>query len=194
MTARNIKRSGRAGRSHHWVLAVGLLPFLLGCPASDDRSADERDRTPAATDQQARASGATEGGATSALRPAAGHAWVIFGADTVVAEVAATADQREQGLMYREEVPDGTGMLFVFQDNEVRAFWMANTYVALDIAYMDPSYRIVDIVQMEPLVTDTYPSSAPAMFALEVRQGWFAEQGIGVGDQAEVVFGVGAGR
>ncbi len=194
MTARNITRSGRPGRSHHWVLAVGLLPFLLGCPASDDRSADERDETPAAADQQARARGAMEGGATSTPRPAAGHAWVIFGADTVVAEVAATADERAEGLMYREEVPDGTGMLFVFQDNDVRAFWMANTYVPLDIAYMDPSYRIVDIVQMEPLVTDTYPSSAPAMFALEVRQGWFAEEGIGVGDQAEVVFGVGAGR
>lgn len=194
MTIRTIMRKGRPGRSHHWVLALGLLPFALGCPAADDRGDDDGEASPASTQPQAQVSGAAEGGATDAPRPAAGHAWVIFGADTVVAEVAATADQRADGLMYREEVPDGTGMLFVFQDNEVRAFWMANTYVPLDIAYMDPSYRIVDIVQMEPLVTETYPSSAPAMFALEVRQGWFAEQGIDVGDQAEVVFGVGAGR
>ena len=122
--------------------------------------------------------------------PPAGYAWVIFGADTVVAEVAATADERAQGLMYRDEVPDGTGMLFVFQDSQPRSFWMANTYVALDIAYMDPSYRIVDIIAMDPLVTDSYPSDAPAMFALEVRQGWFAEQGIAVGAQANIVFGV----
>lgn len=193
MTAHNMTRKGRPGRSHHWLLVLGLIPFAMGCPATDDRPANDG-QAPPSSDAQARVSGTPERSVSDARAPAAGHAWVIFGADTVVAEVAATADQRADGLMYREEVPDGTGMLFVFQDNEVRAFWMANTYVPLDIAYMDPSYRIVDIVPMEPLVTDTYPSSAPAMFALEVRQGWFAEQGIGVGDQAEVVFGVGAGR
>jgi uncharacterized membrane protein (UPF0127 family) len=126
----------------------------------------------------------------STALPAAGHAWVIFGADTVLAEVAATADERAEGLMYREEVPDGTGMLFVFPDSQIRSFWMANTYVALDIAYMDPSFRVVDIVAMEPLDTESVPSAAPAMYGLEVRQGWFAAQGIGVGAQAEIVFGV----
>jgi hypothetical protein len=115
---------------------------------------------------------------------------VIFGADTVLAEVAASAEERADGLMYRDEVPDGTGMLFVFPDNRVRSFWMANTYVPLDIAYMDPSFRVVDIVQMEPLVTESYASSAPAMYGLEVRQGWFGESSIGVGAQAEIVFGV----
>ena len=92
--------------------------------------------------------------------------------------------------MYREEVPDGTGMLFVFTDSRVRSFWMANTYVALDIAYMDPSFRVVDIIAMEPLVTESYPSSAPSMYGLEVRQGWFSEQEITIGAQAEIVFGV----
>ncbi len=123
------------------------------------------------------------------VAPPAGSAWVIFGADTVVAEVAASPAEREKGLMYRDAVPDGTGMLFVFTDSQVRSFWMANTYVPLDLAYMDPSFRVVDIVQMEPLVTDTYPSKAPAMYALEVRQGWLGENGIGVGAQAQVVFG-----
>ncbi len=128
--------------------------------------------------------------ALSPRTPPAGHAWVIFGSDTVVAEVAATVDERADGLMYRDEVPDGTGMLFVFQNVEVRAFWMANTYVALDIAYMDTSYTVVDIVAMEPLVRDSYPSRAPAMFALEVRQGWFEENGIAIGTRATVEFGV----
>jgi hypothetical protein len=133
-------------------------------------------------------------GAAAASRPAAappaGFAWVIFGADTVLAEVAATADERAEGLMYRDDVPDGTGMLFVFQDSQIRSFWMANTYVALDIAYMDPGFRVVDIIAMEPLDTSSKPSRGPAMFALEVRQGWFAERGIAIGDQAEIVFGV----
>lgn len=118
-----------------------------------------------------------------------GEALVIFGADTVVAEVARTPAERERGLQDRDEVPDGTGMLFIFEEEAPRAFWMKDTYVPLDIAYMNADLRIVSIRQMEPQDTNTYPSGAPAMFALEVRQGWFAEQGIEVGDVAEVVFG-----
>jgi uncharacterized membrane protein (UPF0127 family) len=166
---------------------LGLLPALVAldaCAPSDDASAGGADRTLAAVPAPA-----------STDLPPAGHAWVIFGADTVLAEVAADADERAEGLMYREELPDGTGMLFVFPDSRVRSFWMANTYIALDIAYMDPSFRVVDIVAMEPLVTESYPSAAPAMYGLEVRQGWFAEHDIGVGAQAEIVFGVlGQGR
>lgn len=143
----------------------------------------------AATAEEPRAVAAQPASAPSPMPPA-GYAWVIFGADTVVAEVAASVEERAEGLMYRDEVPDGTGMLFVFQDTQIRSFWMANVYVALDIAYMDPSFRVVDIVPMEPLVTDSYPSQAPAMFGLEVRQGWFAEQGIETGAQADIVFGV----
>jgi len=126
----------------------------------------------------------------SAPVPEPGHAWVIFGGDTVVAEVARTPDERAEGLMYRQELADGVGMLFVFEDTQIRSFWMQNTYVALDIAFLDVSFNIVDIQQMEPLTTDSHESAAPAMFALEVRQGWFADHGIRTGDRAEVVFGV----
>jgi hypothetical protein len=122
-------------------------------------------------------------------RPEPGRAWVIFGTDTVVAEVARTPEERAEGLMYREAVPDGTGMLFVYPDMAVRSFWMQNTYVPLDIAYMDAGLAVVDIQQMEPETTRTYESAAPAMFALEVRQGWFAEKGIEVGHTAQVEFG-----
>lgn len=121
--------------------------------------------------------------------PPAGMAWVIFGADTVHAEVARTAAQRSQGLMNREELPAGTGMLFVFPDSEIRSFWMQNTYVALDIAFMDADLRIVDIQQMEAQSEDYHESRAPAMFALEVPMGWFAEHGITVGQRADVIFG-----
>lgn len=193
MSARKGTGSGEPRGSHHWVLVVGLLVATMGCPAVDDSAVGD-DAIPAAAPARTAPAAQDPSGAAGAASPPAGHAWVIFGADTVVAEVAATVEARQQGLMYREEVPDGTGMLFVFQDNQPRAFWMANTYVPLDIAYMDPSYRVVDIVQMEPLVTETYPSAAPAMFALEVRQGWFGEEGIDVGAQAEIVFGVGGRR
>ena len=127
--------------------------------------------------------------AASTPRPPLGSAWVIFGADTVVAEVARTNAERAQGLMYRESVPDGTGMLFVFPDVQARSFWMRNTYVDLDIAYMGADFRVVSIRQMTALDETSVPSGAPAQYALEVRQGWFAENGIDVGALPEVVFG-----
>lgn len=122
-------------------------------------------------------------------RPPPGRAWVIFGPDTVIAEVARTPDERAEGLMYRESLPEGTGMLFVFQDVAIRSFWMQNTYVPLDIAFLDASFTLVDIQQMEPQTTDPHESRAPAMFALEVPQGWFAEHRIGTGVKPEVIFG-----
>jgi len=115
-------------------------------------------------------------------------ALVIIGSDTVRVEIASTPAQREEGLKYREEVADGTGMLFVFQAESVRSFWMMDTYVALDIAYIDAKFRIVDIQQMEPLTTGAHISARPAMFALEVRKGWFEERGVRVGDGVELIF------
>ena len=123
--------------------------------------------------------------------PPPGRAWVIFGADTVQAELARTPDERERGLMYREDLAKGQGMLFIFPDAMTRSFWMKNTFIPLDIAYMDQELRIVDIQAMEAESLDGHPSAQPAMFALEVPLGWFGEMGIGVGAQARVVFGPG---
>jgi uncharacterized membrane protein (UPF0127 family) len=93
--------------------------------------------------------------------------------------------------MFREKLDEGRGMLFVFPDVQTRSFWMENTLIPLDIAYLDENLLIVDIQPMEPLTTDLHPSAKPAMFALEVPMGWFAAQGIAVGAEARVVFGPG---
>ena len=118
-------------------------------------------------------------------------AWVIFGSDTVLAEVASLPEARAQGLMNRDSVPAGTGMLFVFPTTEERSFWMRDTRVSLDIAFFDEAYRIVSIKHMEALDETLTDSDAPTAFALEVRNGWFAEHGIEVGVTAKVVFGAG---
>lgn len=123
--------------------------------------------------------------------PPPGEGWVIFGTDTVEVELARTPQEREQGLMYRENLPEGRGMLFIFTDSQYRSFWMRNTYIPLDIAYIDENLRIVDIQAMEPQSEDGHPSAQPAMFALEVPRGWFASRGIGVGTEARLVFGPG---
>ncbi len=120
--------------------------------------------------------------------PDVATALVVFANDTVRAEVASTSAERSRGLMYRDAVPYGTGMLFVFDREAQRSFWMQNTFVALDVAFIDRNFRIVDIQQMEPETTDVHDGAKPAMFALEVRQGWFAEHGIEVGDRCQLVF------
>lgn len=133
-----------------------------------------------------------EGGSSAQGRlPPPGESWVIFGTDTVRAELARTAQEREQGLMYREALASGRGMLFIFPDSQIRSFWMQNTLIPLDIAYLDENLAIVDIQAMEPQTEAPHPSARPAMFALEVPQGWFREKGIEVGAQARVIFGPG---
>ena len=118
-----------------------------------------------------------------------GEAWVIFGTDTVVAEVARTNAERERGLMNRTEVPDGTGMFFVFEDAQIRTLWMSNTYVALDVAFLNANLTVLDIQQMESETTTFHDSAAPAMFVLEVPKGWLAAHQVRVGARAELVFG-----
>jgi len=118
-------------------------------------------------------------------------ALVVFGGDTVTAEVARTREERAQGLMYREQLAEDAGMLFIFPDNAVRGFWMQNTYIPLDIAFLDPSFRVVDIQQMEPMTTEQHTGRAPFSYALEVNRGWFEAHGVQVGDVAQVSFDAG---
>jgi uncharacterized membrane protein (UPF0127 family) len=167
------------GLARLWVLvAPAALP--AGCGA---RQADPPTSGGPAGQVAERGSGQSE--------VVFGKALVIFGADTVVAEVARTPEQRERGLMYRNELPAGTGMLFVFPDAQERSFWMSNTYVALDVAFMDENLRITAIQQMAPESTEYHDSPGPMMYGLEVPQGWFAAHGIRVGDRAQLVIGSG---
>ena len=121
--------------------------------------------------------------------PAQGHAWVIFGADTVFAEIAGSGSERSQGLQDRDEVPSGTGMLFTFTSHDKRTFWMKDTYVDLDLAVLDEDHRIVEILHLEAESLELRDTEHVVFMALEVPGGWFAEKGIEVGDQASIVLG-----
>ena len=105
------------------------------------------------------------------------------GPHAVAAEVASTPDQRSLGLMYRFSLPADHGMLFVFPEPQPLAFWMRNTYIPLSIAFIDAEGRILNVVEMAPRSDATHPSRGDALYALEMRKGWFAERGIRPGTQ-----------
>ncbi len=103
-------------------------------------------------------------------------------------EVADDPFERTKGLMYRKALGEDRGMLFVFSREQPLSFWMKNTYIPLSIAYIDSEGRITDILDMKPLDDKPphYVSSEPVQYALEVNQGFFKEQGVKVGDHAEL--------
>lgn len=100
------------------------------------------------------------------------------GGVTVTAEIADTPALRERGLMERDSLPENHGMLFVYPDERDLSFWMRNTPLALDIAFIDRAGTIVNIETMRPNDDESTVSSRPAMFALEMEAGWFEANGV----------------
>ena len=106
---------------------------------------------------------------------------LTIGTHKLTAEVASSPDQRSVGLMNRFSLKPDHGMLFVFERNESLSFWMRNTYIPLSIAFIAPDGHIVNIEDMKPQTEEAHWSRGPAMYALEMKKGWFAERGIGPG-------------
>jgi len=101
-------------------------------------------------------------------------------------EVAETRDQRLRGMMYRNRVPDGTGMLFVYGEEQVLSYWMINTRVPLDIAYVDRKGVIRSTHRLEPNDLEGKSSEIPVVMALEAPAGWFQKHGIVAGSRLEL--------
>ena len=100
------------------------------------------------------------------------------GEQRIRVELACTRAEQMQGLMFRESLPENEGMLFIFSQEQTLAFWMKNTLIPLDIAYLDSRGEIVDIQSMEPRSLQTHPSKRPAQYALEMNAGWFAKHDV----------------
>ena len=90
--------------------------------------------------------------------------------------------------MYRKKIPEGTGMLFVFEQDQILSFWMKNTPTPLSIAYIDSQGKIRDIFDMKPYSLAPIQSTSSVRYALEVPQGWFKKNAITVGDSIELSF------
>ena len=101
----------------------------------------------------------------------------------ITAELAKTDEERSKGLMFRKKLPDGEGMLFIFDRDQQLSFWMKNTSIPLSIAYISSEGIIIDIKDMKPHDENPVLSSRMVRYALEVPQGWFTRAGIKQGDK-----------
>lgn len=93
-------------------------------------------------------------------------------------QLALTADQRQIGLMWRKDMPQHEGMLFVFDQPSTQCFWMRNTLIPLTAAFLEDDGTIVNLADMKPLSDDSHCSVKPVRFVLEMNQGWFAKRQI----------------
>ena len=125
---------------------------------------------------------------------AAGGPWVELGNHRYMVEVAANDVDRARGLMFRDALPAGHGMLFIHERQEPQAYWMKNTRIPLDILYFDNARKLVSQQRDVPPCSlgdacPPYPSDAPARFVLELNAGEAARLQLNEG--AELRFGPG---
>jgi uncharacterized membrane protein (UPF0127 family) len=101
------------------------------------------------------------------------------GMHNIRAEVARTPLQTQTGMMFRREMAQHEGMLFVFDGPQRRCFWMKNTSLPLSIAFIADDGSIVNLADMQPLSEVSHCSEQPVRYALEMNQGWFAKRSAG---------------
>lgn len=119
--------------------------------------------------------------------------WVELRGERFLVEVADDHASRSRGLMHRDRLDEGAGMLFVHEREEPLAYWMKNTRIPLDILYFDAGRRLVSVSRAAPCSLGDrcppYPSAGPAMYVLELNAGTARRLGVQAGD--ELVFSAG---
>ncbi|RYF77709.1 MAG: DUF192 domain-containing protein [Comamonadaceae bacterium] len=108
---------------------------------------------------------------------------ITAGMNVIDTQVAATDAQRATGLMFRKEMPQHEGMLFVFDQPSVQCFWMKNTLLPLTAAFVADDGTIVNLADMKPQTLDSHCSTRPVRYVLEMNQGWFDRRAIKAGSK-----------
>jgi uncharacterized membrane protein (UPF0127 family) len=113
--------------------------------------------------------------------------WVELKGQRFTVEIADSPDAQALGLMFRDQLPNDHGMLFIFAREAPRSFWMKNTRIPLDILYFDQNLALVSMSQDTPpcrvRLCPSYPSEGPAQYVLELNAGKAAELGVARGDR-----------
>jgi len=161
------------------VLGLLILSIFTACVSVDARSQQAVPSTSPVV---------TQVSATPSPRPLASPVLLParFGEVALQVELARSEQEQQQGLMFRKSMPADQGMLFVFEKEQRLGFWMKNTYLPLSIAFLNSAFKIVDIQDMMPLDENTHVSLSPALYALEMNQGWFRQHKIDVGATLEI--------
>jgi uncharacterized membrane protein (UPF0127 family) len=113
------------------------------------------------------------------------HVKLTAGMHIIDAQVASTPDERMTGLMFRKEMPQQEGMLFVFEYPSQQCFWMKNTLLPLSVAFVHDDGTIANIEEMQPQTLDSHCSAQPVRYVLEMNKGWFARKGIKAGTRLQ---------
>ena len=115
---------------------------------------------------------------------------IVFTADgnrgELRVEIADSPAERQQGLKFRESLPEDRGMLFDFGGETTAGFWMKDTSIPLSIAFVSAEGVVLGIQDMEPFSEELHRSDRPYAFAVEANQGWFERQGIEAGDTVDL--------
>ena len=131
--------------------------------------------------------------ASSAGGCVSGAEWIELNGTRIAVELADDHEERARGLMHRDRLAAGSGMLFLHADEERQAYWMKNTKIPLDILYFDADRRLVSVSRAAPCSLGDrcppHPSAGPALYVLELNAGEAAALGVERGD--EIVFGPG---
>jgi hypothetical protein len=106
---------------------------------------------------------------------------LFAGMHRIEAELAATPESRQIGMMQRTIMPPQRGMLFVFPETDRHCMWMRNTFLPLSVAFLDEKGRIINIEDMQPRTESNHCAAKPARYALEMNLGWFKTRGLGQG-------------
>ncbi|MFP4650323.1 MAG: DUF192 domain-containing protein [Desulfobacterales bacterium] len=107
---------------------------------------------------------------------------IVINKQTYAFELADTAQKRKKGLMFRKELEGVSGMLFVYPEEQHLKFYMKNTYIALDIAFISRDMRVINIRSMKPRDETLVRSAGKAKYALEAKRGFFEQAGLYAGD------------
>lgn len=109
---------------------------------------------------------------------------VMIKENEIFVEVADSEEERKRGLMWRKKLNNDAGMLFVFKDSSIRYFWMKNTFIRLDMAFIDTN-MVIRTIRTAAKTNDSttiYSSFVPVQYVLEVNAGWFEQHNIEPGD------------
>lgn len=164
-----------------WAAGVIVVLGVTACSNSSDATAEAPESVLSTERTQQETAGQPRPGGGGVVRTVD----LTVGGVAVTAEIADTPELRGRGLMGRDSLLENHGMLFVYADEQIRSFWMRNTPLALDIAFVDGNGSIINIGTMEPNTDESTLSLSPAMYALEMAAGWFEKNDIGAGARVE---------